>query len=91
VFLHLRREGGIISQHDGPPGSGARPVYAWRSGEYIIDEHPLTVPPGQEGDPEFFVGMYDPISGQRQPMLDAAGGRLGDELSLGRLDPGGGS
>jgi 4-amino-4-deoxy-L-arabinose transferase-like glycosyltransferase len=69
AFVHLLdAEGNALAQHDGPPGSGETmlPTLGWLPGEYIVDEHPLQLPPDLPGgEYRLGVGLYDPISWQR--------------------------
>ena len=69
AFVHLLdAEGNTLAQHDGPPGAGGRtlPTLGWLPGEYIVDEHPLQLPPDLPGGEYLLgVGLYDPISRQR--------------------------
>ncbi|MHB9031510.1 MAG: glycosyltransferase family 39 protein [Anaerolineae bacterium] len=69
VFLHLMSEDGrLVAQHDGTPGSGARPTSSWAAGVPVSDRHALFLPrePLPSGTRlRLLVGMYDPVSGQR--------------------------
>jgi hypothetical protein len=47
VFVHLVRDGQIVGQDDGTPGSGLYPTSWWRPGDEIVDEHVV-------------LGSYDP-------------------------------
>lgn len=86
VFVHLRRQGQVVAQHDGVPADGRRPLYAWRTHEYIEDEHRIALPSDLVGVVDLFVGMYDPITGVREPAFDGEGNALaGAELRLGAV------
>ena len=84
VFVHvLGPDGRVVAQHDSPPGQGAAPTTGWVQGEYIDDEHPIDVPadlpPGQY---QVEIGVYDPNTGVRLPVTDAAGQVQGDAILL---------
>jgi hypothetical protein len=87
VFVHLRDdEGGLVAQHDGVPDEGQRPTLGWRSGEFIIDRHILPLEGAPQGNHSLFVGMYDPITGERLPTFDATGAPLpAGEVRLGQV------
>jgi hypothetical protein len=67
VFVHIVDEAGqIVAQSDGEPANWTRPTTGWTAGEYIIDEHTLTVPADLPPGPlAIRVGLYDPDTGQR--------------------------
>lgn len=75
VFVHLLdAEGRIVAQSDALPGSGYA-ANRWLPGEVVVDTHVLKVPaPAGDAPPgpyRLLVGMYDPITGQRLPAVDA--------------------
>ena len=75
VFVHLLdTSDDIHAQRDQFPAAGARPTTGWVAGEIIHDSHELTVaadaPPGEY---RLEVGIYDPVTGRRLPLLDADG------------------
>jgi len=72
VFVHLYDSGGggILAQHDGPPGCGAAPTSTWLPGEVVADVHVLSLPsdlPG--GSASLVVGMYRFATGERLPVV----------------------
>ncbi len=76
VFSHLLdAESHVVAQHDGIPASWTRPTTGWLPGEIIADTHDLIlapdIPPGYPYLLE--VGLYDPETNVRLPVLDAAG------------------
>ncbi len=86
VFVHLRGPGTrdtIYGQVDRPPANGAAPTHSWAPGQVIIDELALPVlddaPPGAY---HVAVGLYDPLSGARLPVYDAAGNILPNDQIL---------
>ncbi|MEP7198500.1 MAG: hypothetical protein ABI874_01670, partial [Chloroflexota bacterium] len=76
VFVHIipPNGGAPIAQHDSPPANGALPTTSWVAGEYIADEHTITLPAdAPNGTYRVLVGLYDPQSGARVPAFDASG------------------
>jgi hypothetical protein len=71
VFIHLvDADGQILAQADGEPASWSRPTTGWVPGEYILDEHTLTLPPDLPPNASLRLGLYDPATGQRLPTED---------------------
>lgn len=68
VFCHLvGQDGQIVAQHDGAPQGGAMPTSDWLAGQVVLDEIVLPVPQdAAAGTYQLRVGLYDPISGQRE-------------------------
>ena len=71
-----------MAQHDGEPAHGQLPTTGWLPGEFIRDEHPLVL--NSSGDDvavkEMWIGLYDPNSGTRLPLIAPGGGVLGDHV-----------
>ncbi|MBL8056778.1 MAG: hypothetical protein JNK29_08775 [Anaerolineales bacterium] len=84
VFVHLLGpDGGIAAQVDEAPAQGARPTTGWLPPEVIADVHTLTLPAElPPGDYSLTAGLYDPRSGARLTVRDAAGQPLGDAVPL---------
>ncbi len=85
VFIHLLDgESRVRGQVDRVPGDGAYPTTGWLAGEVLADAYQVPVaadlPPGRYG---VEVGLYDPATGVRLPVTDAAGNPLGDRVLLG--------
>jgi hypothetical protein len=88
VFVHVvdRTETGeerLLTQRDTMPDNGAYPTRNWRAGEAVID--PVRVPLPREmpaGTFDLFVGMYDPVSQERLPMVGTNGEVLDDKVVL---------
>jgi hypothetical protein len=72
VFVHLVNSAGeIVAQTDAEPAQWSRPTTGWIPGEYIVDEHTLTLPADlPPGSYTIRLGLYDPDTGQRLPTLD---------------------
>jgi uncharacterized membrane protein len=88
VFVHVVGEaapGGarMWAQRDAQPESGAYPTRRWQGGEVVADrervEVPLDMPAGSY---DLVVGLYDPQTGLRLPVLDADGRVLDDKVVL---------
>jgi hypothetical protein len=78
VFVHLiGPDGFLYGQVDRPPAHGAAPTHSWAPGQVVIDPFSLPVlsdaPPGAY---HIAAGLYDPNSGERLPVYDAAGTEL---------------
>jgi hypothetical protein len=67
IFVHLVDERGqLVAQSDGVPAGWLRPTTGWIPGEYVADNHLLTLPaPLPAGPLTLRVGLYDPVSGRR--------------------------
>jgi hypothetical protein len=84
VFVHLLGPtGGIAAQVDQAPAQGARPTTGWLPPEVIADTHRLRLPEAlPAGAYTLTAGLYDPRTGARLPVWDAAGRPLGDAVRL---------
>jgi lysophospholipase L1-like esterase len=87
VFTHLLgHDDRVWGQKDDFPGQGELLTNSWVEGEVIVDEYEITVDPGAPGgDYQLAVGMYDPASGARLPILDEKGGFQGDRILLKKI------
>jgi hypothetical protein len=75
--------GTIVAQMDRPPAGGSYPTSLWDSGEVIRDAIQIPIPAQTPpGDYEIVIGLYDPATGQRLPVLDNQGKPTGDQISL---------
>jgi hypothetical protein len=80
VFVHLKdMDNNIVDQDDRPPMVSTD---SWVKNQVILDQHTLTMPkPGQY---EVAIGLYDPQTGVRLPMVSAEGVPLpGDQYLIG--------
>jgi hypothetical protein len=88
VFVHVidRMEAGeerLLTQRDTMPDDGAYPTHNWQAGEVVVD--PVRVPLPREmpaGAFDLFVGMYDPVTRERLPVVSATGEVLDDKVVL---------
>jgi hypothetical protein len=89
VFAHMvDSDGHIIAQRDSQPASGRRPTTTWAPGETITDRLGLLLPPEDQRPPagyHLLVGMYDPNTLERLPLLDSSGNTIGDSINLGPI------
>jgi hypothetical protein len=67
VFVHLVDEDGrLLAQSDAVPATWQRPTSGWMPGEYVADNHLLTLPePLPAGLLTLRVGLYEPTGGRR--------------------------
>ncbi len=88
VFVHLVDEtGSIIAQVDEPPLKSFYPTSAWAPGEILNDTHAVTLPADvRPGRYQVFVGLYDPATGDRLPVIDEAGKGQDNQVLLATLD-----
>ncbi|HIQ06713.1 MAG TPA: hypothetical protein EYH31_13720 [Anaerolineae bacterium] len=84
VFVHLLDpKGSFRGLADAEPGEGAFPTTGWLPGEYLRDKH--IVPVAEDAPPGSYrieIGLYDPVSNARLPLVDEAGTIVGDHLVL---------
>jgi 4-amino-4-deoxy-L-arabinose transferase-like glycosyltransferase len=87
VFIHLvGADGQRYAQDDGPPLKGIQPMTHWPVGEILPDRRSLDLPASPAAMPpgryRLDVGLYAAGSGERLPVVGAAGHALGQALSL---------
>ena len=84
VFVHLLDgEGRFRGQDDSPPGAGALPTTSWLPGEVLADEHRFQIAADAQPGPHLLeIGLYDPATGARLPLLDEQGNVIGDRVLL---------
>jgi len=87
-FIHLLdEEGRLVAQRDSEPQGGMRPTNGWQVGEEVVDRYGVLVGEGTpSGKYELVVGMYEPASGERLPIVDNEGIVIGDKVSLGIVE-----
>jgi 4-amino-4-deoxy-L-arabinose transferase-like glycosyltransferase len=87
VFVHLLdADSQLVAQRDSEPLNGLRPTTDWMAGETVRDRVglwlPGSLPPGEY---QLLVGMYDPETLKRLPVVDTSGMAAGDTISLGSI------
>jgi 4-amino-4-deoxy-L-arabinose transferase-like glycosyltransferase len=90
VFTHLL--GGVFNaesnnflwgQQDNEPVSGSRLTTTWQVDEVIVDSYAISVhPQAPPGPYTIEIGLYDPATGLRLPVLDEQGRVAADHLLL---------
>jgi mannosyltransferase len=90
VFTHVLgetfnvRTGSFLwGQQDNEPVSDTRPTSTWRAGEVIVDGYAIPID-GESPSGEYSVeiGMYEPATGTRLPVLDREGNPVADHIVL---------
>ncbi len=84
VFIHLvDDEGNLIAQHDSQPVNDAYPLPLWQPDTVIRDTHQLTLPADLPvGQYKLYVGLYNPDSLQRWPVVGPDGSVSVDHAAL---------
>ncbi len=87
VFVHLLDSSGQLrGQADSPPMAGKYPTSVWDAGEVIADLHTLSLAPDlPAGEYKIAIGLYDPETGQRVPIVDEDGQVSGDNVIISGL------
>jgi mannosyltransferase len=93
VFTHLlgqafnaERDSFIWGQQDNEPVSGTRPTPTWRAGEVIVDSYAILLDPrAPEGEYTIEIGLYDPATLARLPVLGDQGQIVADHVVLGQV------
>jgi 4-amino-4-deoxy-L-arabinose transferase-like glycosyltransferase len=84
AFVHLLDANGQIQgQRDTPPLDGGAPTSGWVVGQVVVDEYMIPVyKSAQPGRLDIEVGMYEPKTITRLPIVDAEGYFLPDDRVL---------
>jgi mannosyltransferase len=87
VFIHLVDDRGYIhTQIDSPPCGGDFPTVEWITDDIIVDPYSIVVPQRiPTGDYSLVVGMYDPETGVRLPIVDGVEGYVGDQATIAQI------
>ncbi|MBI1876769.1 MAG: hypothetical protein HYR94_00760 [Chloroflexi bacterium] len=82
VFAQLlTADNTLVAQSDNFPAAGQRPTTGWLPGEIIADPHILTLATSLvPGSYRLVAGLYDPLTGQRLPVVNAEGQAIGDAI-----------
>jgi Dolichyl-phosphate-mannose-protein mannosyltransferase len=81
VFVHARRDGALVAQHDGDPAGGLYPMSQWQPGDVVVDAHTLAGDWDAKRD-QVIVGLYRRDTGERVPVVDPAGHAIGDSVPV---------
>jgi mannosyltransferase len=84
VFTHLvGPDGQIYGQWDNPPVWGTFPTTDWSAGESVVDQYEIPVSPdAPPGEYRLLIGLYDPVTGARLPVLGDNGQMMGDSIQI---------
>jgi len=90
VFTHLLGEvfnagsGNFLwGQQDNEPVNGTRPTSTWRVGEVVVDSYAILLDQqSPAGRYAVEIGLYEPATGERLPVLDDQGQSAADHLVL---------
>lgn len=87
TFIHLRDAANrTVTQVDAELLGGFYPTSAWQPGEVFGDTQRLALPQDlPAGNYRIFVGLYDASTGERLPVLNAAGEPIDNELAIAAL------
>lgn len=81
TFVHVVGPNGLVAQHDQEAQGGFYPTAAWLQSVPVTDRYPLTLPEDlPAGDYQILIGLYDPATGQRLPVLEN-GAAVGDAFT----------
>jgi 4-amino-4-deoxy-L-arabinose transferase-like glycosyltransferase len=71
IYIHLvDSEGTLYAQYDSVPGGGLLPMTTWEPDQTLVDRVALTLPDDlPAGAYSIRVGVYDPASGLRLPVM----------------------
>jgi hypothetical protein len=88
VFVHLvDEEDVILAQADGPPLNGQCPTTSWQTGEALVDERTLLLPPETiPGSYWLWIGLYDPLTSQRLVAGSPSGTVIDDRVLLTKVE-----
>jgi len=81
VFVHARRDGVLVAQHDGDPADGLYPTSQWQPGDVVVDVHTLAGDWDAKRD-QVTVGLYRRDTGERVPVVDPAGHAIADSVPV---------
>jgi 4-amino-4-deoxy-L-arabinose transferase-like glycosyltransferase len=71
IFVHVADdEEFLVGQRDSIPVNGSRPTNSWRGGEALVDTHTFQIRPETGvGTYKLWVGIYDPSTNERLPII----------------------
>jgi hypothetical protein len=85
IFVQFLSPTGVyVNGTDGPPQFGAALTSWWQVGETLVDRRAFFVPDdAAPGEYSVIAGFY--ADGERQPVVDAFGNKLGTHIELGTI------
>lgn len=92
VFTHLlgevyniNNDNFLWGQQDNEPVNNSRPTTTWRSGEVIVDSYAIPIDAqAPVGTYQIEIGLYDPATGARLPLLDGGDHVLLTSVAVGQ-------
>jgi len=84
TFVHLvdPMTGALVAQHDAVPRNWTYPTNWWETGEVVSDTIPLQISGIPTGEYQITVGMYEPDTGARLPVVGSDENPWDDRLLL---------
>jgi hypothetical protein len=84
VFTHLvGPDGQLYGQWDNPPVWGTYPTTEWSPGENVVDHYEISVnPDALTGNYYLLIGLYEPVTGRRLPVLDDEKRMTADSIQI---------
>ena len=82
VFCQALVDGQLVGQMDGPPAAGLFPTSQWHRHAAIIDRRTISVDNDTHAAAQLYVGLYDPETMQRLPLLGQGSAPVGDYVIL---------
>jgi hypothetical protein len=83
VFVHLLdADGRIVTQVDREPQAGAAPTTSWLAGEIVTDKIEIPMSEAAATTRSIVIGLYEPATGKRLPVLNSAGVVVGDSVTI---------
>ena len=85
AFVHLVDAGWAMwAQADSIPQGGNAPTDSWKIGQFVGDYYIIPVPSGVPlGRYRLEIGVYDPVTMQRLPVMDDQGTTIDDRVMIG--------
>ena len=84
MFVHLLdRRKQMLAQADSPPMGGGYPTSLWDDGDVVIDQRRLLLDRMTEAsDLAMLIGLYEPETGKRLPVVSPSGSIIGDSVPI---------
>jgi len=87
VFIHvLDQDGNKVAQRDAPIRQADYPTSHWLENEIVVDHADLPLPALPPGRYSLVIGVYDPATGARLPVVEPRGETDGTSLVLTTLE-----
>ncbi|MGW8319270.1 MAG: hypothetical protein ACWGPS_08470 [Candidatus Promineifilaceae bacterium] len=75
IFVHIAdpSTGVPVAQDDAMPHRNGYPTRFWAPGEVVVDRIPIMLDAAPAGTYDIAIGVYDPLTRERQPLLEREG------------------